>query len=171
MNLVLIGYRCTGKTSVGRMLAARLGLPFYDTDALIQEDTGRTIEQIVATEGWTGFRAVEKPAAARLALQENCVIALGGGAVLDPENVAVMKRDGRIVWLVADIATVTERMITDRETTPQRPPLQGRDSLMEATLILEERTPLYEEAADFVVDTCRGNIDQIVQEIIEGLQR
>jgi len=82
-----------------------------------------------------------------------------------------MKRDGRIVWLVADIATVTERMITDRETTPQRPPLQGRDSLMEATLILEERTPLYEEAADFVVDTCRGNIDQIVQEIIEGLQR
>ena len=166
MNLVLTGYRCTGKTSIGKRLAERLGLAFYDSDALIWDETGLTVQEIVETGDWPAFRAEEKKIIARLALQDNCVIALGGGAVLDPENVSTLKVNGRIVWLTADIGTILERMARDGASTAQRPPLEGTDSSREIILILEERTPLYEAAADLTVDTSHRGLDEIVEEIL-----
>lgn len=169
MNIVLIGYRCTGKTSVGKRLSKRLGLAFYDSDAIIQEETGQTVQEIVDAGGWPAFRAEEKKIISRLALQDNCVIALGGGAVLDPENMAAMKVNGRVIWLTADIRTILERMARDEATTAQRPPLNGRDRVLEATLVLEERTPLYEGAADLTIDTRNRDFNEIVEEIYKYL--
>ena len=166
MNIILIGYRCTGKTSVGKRLAACLNSAFYDTDALIQEETGKTIRQIVDEGGWRAFRDEEKKTVARLALQDNCVIALGGGAVLDPDNVEVLKVNGRIIWLMANIQTILERMAKDSGTDAQRPPLQGGDSAVEATLVLEERTPVYEAAADVALDTGEKSIDELVDKLM-----
>jgi len=165
-NIVLIGYRCTGKTSVGRKLAARLGMAFYDTDALVQEENERTIRQIVDMEGWAAFRAEEKKIISRLALQEKCVFALGGGAVMDPGNIEVMKCHGRLIWLLADLPTILQRMGQDDRSGAQRPPLQGRDSAEEVALILEARTPVYEAAADITVDTREKTIEEIVEEIV-----
>ncbi len=110
-NVVLTGYRCTGKTSVGRGLAARLRRPFFDTDDLVRERTGMSVRRIVAEQGWASFRAVEKAAIADLASVQGAVVALGGGAVLDPENVAAVKANGRVVWLVADAQTIVARMV------------------------------------------------------------
>lgn len=166
MNFVLIGYRCTGKTSVGKRLARLLGLAFYDSDAVIREETGRSVQEIVDAGGWPAFRAEEKKIVAQLALQDNCVIALGGGAVLDPENVAAIKANGRVIWLTADIRTILERMARDGASTEQRPPLKGMDSILETTLVLEERTPLYEGAADLTIDTSHRELDEIVDEIL-----
>jgi shikimate kinase len=167
MNIVLIGYRCSGKTSVGREVAARLGMAFYDTDALIQEENNRTIQEIVADGGWPAFRAEEKKVIARLALQDRCVIALGGGSVLDRENIEVMRVNGLIVWLKADIQTILDRMGNDAVTAAQRPPLLGQDSIRETTLVLEQRTPIYDAAADLTIDTKDGNPDEISGEIIK----
>jgi shikimate kinase len=169
MNLILIGYRCTGKTSVGKRLAGNLGMAFYDTDALIQEERNQTIQEIVASGGWTAFRAEEKKIIATLALQDNCVIALGGGAVLDPENMEVMKANGRVIWLMADSETILERMAKDHATTAQRPPLLGQDNVLETTLLLEQRTPLYRAAADRVIDTRGRNFNDIAGEILQWL--
>ena len=165
MNIVLIGYRCTGKTSVGMKLAARLGRAFHDTDQLIQERAGRTVREIVDADGWETFRAEERKTVAMLALQDGCVVALGGGAVLDQANVAAMKANGRVVWLMADLETILARMADDVETAGQRPPLQGRDSAEETALVLEERTPIYEAAADVAVNTEGRSVEEIVAEI------
>jgi shikimate kinase len=144
-----------------------MSLAFYDTDALIQEETGKTIRHIVDEGGWRAFRDEEKKTIARLALQDNCVIALGGGAVLDPDNVEALKVNGRIIWLTANIQTILERMAKDGATDAQRPPLQGGDSAVEATLVLEERTPIYEAAADVALDTGEKGIDELVDKLIQ----
>ncbi|MDQ5988088.1 MAG: Shikimate kinase [Syntrophus sp. SKADARSKE-3] len=166
MNIILMGYRCTGKTSVGKRLATCLNSAFYDTDALIQEETGKTIRQIVDEDGWRAFRTEEKKTIARLALQDNCVIALGGGAALDPENIEALKVNGRIIWMMANIETVLERMTKDATTDAQRPPLLGRNSAMEVILVLEERTPVYEAAADAALDTDERSIDELVDKLM-----
>ena len=101
MNFILIGYRASGKTSVGRRLADLLQRPFFDTDALIRQQTGMTVKEIVLAGGWPAFRDAEKTAVAGLAGQEAAVIALGGGAVLDPANVEVLKPRGLFIWLKA----------------------------------------------------------------------
>ena len=163
----MIGYRCSGKTSVGKRLAAKLGMAFYDSDALIQEEDGKTVQEIVESGGWTCFRMKEKEVIAKLALQDNCVIALGGGAVLDRENVETMKINGRVIWLSADIHTIMDRMARDEATARQRPPLLGRDNIQETALLLEERTPLYRAAADLIIDTKDRMIDDVVEMIIQ----
>ncbi len=170
MNIVLIGYRCTGKTSIGKRLAARLGMAFYDSDAMIQEENGKTVQEIVTAGGWALFRAEERKIIAGLALQDRCVIALGGGAVLDRENLEAMKINGRILWLTADIDTILDRMAKDDATSPQRPPLLGCDNITETTLLLEERTPIYQAAADLVIDTHGRMVDDIVDLIIQSTE-
>jgi shikimate kinase len=166
MNIVLIGYRCSGKTSVGKRLAAMLGLSFYDADVLIQEQNGQTIREIVASGGWTLFRSLEKKVIAELSLRNQCVIALGGGAILDPDNIKALKINGRFIWLVANIQTIVTRMTGDEATAIQRPPLLGRDSLQEINLLLEQREPFYRAAADMIIDTQGMTIDDVAERIL-----
>ena len=106
MNIILTGYRCTGKSSAGRRLSARLGRPLFDTDDLILHRTGKTVEQIVAAGGWPAFRDAERAVIRNLSLLDGGVIATGGGALMDPRNVAYLRGNGLFVWLMADPATI-----------------------------------------------------------------
>ena len=169
MNIVLIGYRGTGKTSVGVALSKRLGKDFCDTDDYIEEKAKREIKDMVATEGWDFFRAREKEAIREVSSAENCVIAAGGGAVLDEGNVENLKKEGVIVLLEATTQTILERMQYDKRTEQQRPSLTGKDPYEEIEEVLESRMPVYQRVMDFAVDTTSKSIDQVVDEIVQKL--
>lgn len=165
MNRVLIGYRGAGKSAVGRRLADRLGFVFYDTDELIEEDGGRTIQEMVSTKGWEYFRECEKAVIRELSGIDAAVIATGGGAVLDTENVALLKRNGSLIWLIADPQTLITRMQADQDGRKRRPSLTGGDHAGETAALMAARTPYYRAAADWSLDTSGKTIGQLVDEI------
>lgn len=168
-NIVLIGYRCTGKTSVGKKIAEMLKIPFYDTDDLIKKETGTAIMELVAKNGWPFFRAKEREVIARLAELQGSVLALGGGAVRDVRNIDRLKRNGVLVWLRADIKTIAARMGCDPGSIEQRPSLTGSDPVAEIEDVLRQRLPDYEKAADFSIDTSTLDIDAVAGRIREWL--
>lgn len=161
MNIILIGYRCTGKTTIGRRVAENLGIPFYDTDALVERQTDKTILEIIEKGGWQAFRHEEKAVIRKLAAVDGCVIALGGGAILDEANVRNLKPEGLFLWLVADAASIIQRMKNDGKSKSQRPSLSQLGIYEEVDSMLAEREPLYQSTADMTVDT----IDRTVQDI------
>ena len=163
MNVVLIGYRCTGKTTIGKRIAENLGIPFYDTDELVKRQTGRTILEIIEKGGWQAFRQEEKAVIQKLAGLDGCVIALGGGAILDEANVRNLKPGGLFIWLVADAASIIRRLNSDGKSKSQRPPLSELGIYEEVDSMLAEREPLYQSTADMTVDTK----DRTVQDIAE----
>jgi shikimate kinase len=169
MKIILIGYRCTGKTSVGKKIAEHLGIPFYDTDDLIQRHANKTIREIVEKEGWDAFRAEEKATIKKLSSLTEVVIAAGGGAIMDAENRKTLKRNGMCIWLTADVRTIVARMRNDRASTAQRPPLSDSDVEQETARILKTREPVYQESADCIVDTEGKEIDAVVDEICSAL--
>jgi shikimate kinase len=171
MNIVLIGYRGTGKTVVGRALSERLGRAFFDADVYIEEKAGRTIKDMVATEGWPFFRAREKEAIRDLSAMKNCVIASGGGAVMDSDNVACLRENSSFVLLKANIQTMVERIQADEATSEQRPNLLGGDIYEETETVLRQRMPVYEGVADLSVDTSNITIDEVVEKIVQHLMK
>lgn len=165
MKIILIGYRCTGKTSVGKKIAEQLGIHFYDTDELIQRHANKTIREIVEREGWEAFRAEERATIKKLSSLTEGVIAAGGGAIMDAENRKALKRNGMCIWLTADVRTIVARMRNDRASTAQRPPLSDGDVERETAQILKTREPVYQELADCIVDTAGKGVDAVVDEI------
>lgn len=161
-NVVLIGFMGVGKTSVGEELARRLGWPFYDTDALIQQRTGRTIPEIFRLHGERAFRAVEREVVAEVSRISPAVIACGGGVALDPANVAELRQRGRIVLLEADLPEVLDRVGAARS----RPLLQD-DPARRASDLLAERSPRYRAVADLVVDTTGLRVPEVAQRVLE----
>ncbi|MEN6342154.1 MAG: shikimate kinase [Methanospirillum sp.] len=151
MKVVLTGYRGTGKSTVGRLVADRLGLPFLDTDALVEARAGRSVPAIFAADGEEGFRALERAVCAELAAVEG-VIATGGGAVLDPANVAALRRNGRVVLLEGPPEELAARCAgSDRPALTALPPLD------EIRTVLAARHGAYRAAADHCVWTgCRS---------------
>lgn len=170
MNLYLIGYRCTGKTTVGQALARRLDWPFYDTDRMLVESAGSSIDQMVASRGWPFFREQERHALETVAARDCQVVATGGGIVLDGRNIAVMKKTGTVVWLTAGRKTIEVRMRADAATDGNRPPLTGQGLMDEIEAVLSERRPLYEKAADVTIDTDGETIETIGDRIIAGFR-
>lgn len=166
MRLVLIGYRCTGKTSVGKRVAERLGLPFYDTDELVQQGVGKSIRELVAASGWGEFRRLEREVIQGLPQGEG-VVAAGGGAVLDPRNRVALKEKGVCIWLVADVGTIVARMKRDEKSGEQRPALTGANLEAETTDLLAARRPFYASLADFTLDTTEKSIDAIAEEVCQ----
>ena len=166
MNVVLIGYRACGKTTVGRALAERMGRPFLDTDALIRERAGKSIRELVTAGGWPAFRRAERACIRQIAHRDNLVISLGGGAVLDRRNVADLKRRGVFFWLTADAATIRKRLEQAPESKDQRPSLSGGDAGAEIESLLREREPVYRGVADGVVDTSRLTVAEVAGEIM-----
>jgi len=169
MNIVLIGYRCSGKTLAGRLLARDLERNFLDTDHLIEVKTGIPIPSYVSRYGWGNFRGVEREVVQAAASEESSVIATGGGTVMDPENVTNLKRNGWMVWLVAGAAVIRERMTRARQQGCPRPPLSGTDPLEEVKAILLERTPVYERSSDWTVSTDGQSAREVEQAIIKAL--
>jgi shikimate kinase len=171
MNIVLIGYRASGKTSAGRELARFLGRPFFDSDRMIFAKTGRTIPEIVEASGWKAFREVEKTVIAELSGLDEAVIALGGGAVMDPENVAMLGERGRFVWLQADARVLAHRMGKEQNGVAQRPSLTGAGTLAEIEEVLAKRLPVYGAVAHVVVDTAGKDLAGIAAEIARRLEK
>jgi shikimate kinase len=165
MQVILIGYRCTGKTSVGKILAGWLGMPFFDTDELIEARAGKTIPVIVADGGWETFRALERQAIEEICAYADCVIAPGGGAVMDRVNGEIMKRRGFLVWLRADEKTIMRRMEADGAGGKERPALLGNDPCEEVARVLREREPAYRAAADWSIETTGKEPESIAAEI------
>ena len=169
MNVILIGYRGSGKTSVGRLLAEKLGLRFVDTDVLIVERAGKTIKEIFAGEGEAGFRDRESAVISDVCKQDGQVIASGGGAILRPQNVTAMEAAGTIVWLEADAETLFARINADAGTTANRPNLTSTGGLEEVRHILAHRTPIYEAAADLAINVAKLSPTEIVAKIAADL--
>jgi len=171
MNIFLIGYRCTGKTTVGRSLAKRLERLFFDTDLELVKEQGIKIPEIVGKKGWAAFRDIEKRVIQCACERDNQVVATGGGAVLDEENVKRMKERGVLVWLRADIKTIEKRIIEDNTTQDFRPALTSKGSVEEIRETLLARNPFYERAMDFFVDTDSMDIEAVSDRIIQNLKK
>ena len=161
MTIFLIGPRGSGKTTVGKLLAKRLGLPFQDTDRLACERAGCSIAELVEREGWPAFRALESACLADAAT--GGVVATGGGAALDPENRKYMRDNGRVLYLHVPLNVLTERLERNL-SAGNRPSLTGRDPVEELAAIVAEREPLYLETAHHVVDADLP-LEQLVQEL------
>jgi shikimate kinase len=146
-NIVLIGYRAVGKSTVGELVARRLGRPFADLDAILAQEAGEAIPDLVAREGWPEFRRQEKALVRRFASRQGMVLATGGGVVLDAENVARLQATGKLIWLKASPATIKARLSRDRQQTADRPGLTPKGTLDEVDEVLAAREPLYAAAA------------------------
>lgn len=169
MNIFLIGYRCTGKTTVGREIARRTGLRFVDADAWLVTEAGVTIAEIVSKSGWDAFRKIETSVLARIAASDNQVVATGGGVVLDAQNRALMKARGVAVWLCASPETVYNRMIADKHSLEQRPALTDQNLRDEITDTLAARHALYAAAMTLRVDTDGKSIETICDLILSSI--
>jgi shikimate kinase len=161
---VLVGAPGAGKTTVGRELAEHLGVDFIDVDAVIAQESGKSIPDIFIEDGEAQFRRLEKDAVLMILGEASGVVSLGGGAVIDPEVRAALA-DHRVVWLRVSAAQAASRV----GLTGARPLLMGN---VRGTLIalLEERTPLYDEVAQIVVDTDDRSIADIVADIVANLE-
>ncbi len=163
MNIVLIGYRGTGKSTVGRLLAARLGRELVSTDAEIVKRAQRAIPEIVAQQGWDYFRDLESDICQELSSRDHLVIDTGGGAILRPQNIEALKKNGTAFWLTASVETIVKRIGSDN----QRPSLTGTKSFVdEIQDVLQERMPKYQAAADHVIETDNRSINQLVETML-----
>jgi shikimate kinase len=163
-TIVLVGLMGAGKTKIGRRLAARLGLPFFDSDAEIETAAGETIEEIFRNRGEAVFRDGERRVIARLLQKPPHVLATGGGAFMDPATRAAIARRGVSVWLRADLDVLLARV----SRRNNRPLLQERDPRAVLAGLIERRHPIYAEA-DLVVDSGEGALEQTVSRVIAEL--
>ena len=170
MHIVLIGYRGAGKSAVGKRLADKLSLPFYDTDELVERGAGRSIRDIVADKGWTYFRKIEREIVRKLAHMQRGVVATGGGTVMDEGSCDILKKHGSLIWLRADVMTMVERMRNDGTSEERRPSFLDDDICRETEDVLKERLPVYGRLADFSLDTTHKDIDEIVNAVCESLK-
>jgi len=148
----LIGSRGTGKTTIARLLAERLGWQALDADTLLEARYGRSIRQIFAEEGEAGFRAKEAALLPELCRKREHVIATGGGIILRPANREMLRTAGTVVWLTASAETLWQRIEKDTATAERRPNLTG-GGLAEVEELLRFREPLYRECSHFTVST------------------
>lgn len=148
-NVVLVGPMGSGKSHVGRLLAARLGLAFVDADAQVETEAGMPIPAIFAAEGEAGFRARESKALTDTLARGGQVVATGGGAVLDAGNRAAMRTAGRVVYLQVEAAEQLRRLAGDSG----RPLLAVADRAQRLAELQAQREPLYRDVADLVFET------------------
>lgn len=165
-NIILIGFMGTGKSSLGRQLARRLGYRFVDTDSAIEEVTGKTVEQIFRKDGEIRFRSEESLLARKLAVQSRLVVATGGGTVLNQDIVKELNKNGVLIGLHCDPEIVMQRL-----KNKKRRPLLRRGDLRENVLrLLREREGVY-DVADFTVDTGKLSFNQALEEIYQYLKQ
>lgn len=169
-RITLIGYRGCGKSSVAALLGRRLGIPWRDADAVLEERVGHSIAALVGSRGEPAFRDLEASLLADLLDGEPCVLATGGGVVLRPANRQLLRQRGRpVVWLTATAEAVRARLAADPTTAARRPALSGADPLAEVAAALLDREPLYRECADAVFDTTVEPPERLADAIVSWL--
>jgi shikimate kinase len=168
MNIVLIGYRGTGKSVVGELLALHLGMRCVGMDAKIVDRAGMSIPEIVERFGWTEFRNLESETALELSGLDNIVIDTGGGVIERPENIEALKNNARIFWLKASVDIIVSRIQKDT----QRPALtDGKTFTEEVAEVLEQRIPKYKSAAQYEIDTDALTPEQVAERIIGIIEK
>lgn len=160
-NIVLVGFMGTGKTTVGTIVAARLGMRFVDMDVVIEQREGRRIAQIFADSGEPYFRSLERALARELSGQAGLVIGTGGGIVLNAENIRDLGTTGVVICLTADPATIARRVAGNSD----RPLLAGDDAMARIVRILGERAALYGAIADRI-DTAPLSPEQVADRVV-----
>lgn len=166
-SVFLIGYRGTGKTTIARKLASRLGCEYTDADDEIEKRAGKSIAAIFADAGEAAFRELESEVVADLCKLKRHVVALGGGAVSSEVNRAAVRSAGQVIWLKASAETLADRLAGDESTPSRRPNLTDRGGLSEIETVLAVREPVYRECASFEIDTEAKTPAAIVDEIID----
>jgi shikimate kinase len=156
----------SGKSTVGRQLARRLGLPFFDSDPLIEQRLGCSIREYFAQEGEAAFRDVEEQVLRDLSAGPTAVVATGGGAVVRPATREALRSAGKVIYLRSTPEELYRRVRHDR----QRPLLQVDDPLARLRALHAERDPLYREAAHFNIETGRPSVPTLVNMILMQLE-
>ncbi len=163
-KIVLTGFMATGKTAVGLLLAKKLGLPFLDTDELIEQKAGKSIPEIFAIEGEDHFRFLERDTISRLAELEDCIISTGGGAIVDQENLKALKNKGVVICLTASPEVILNRV----GNTVHRPLLHHPEPLRRIEELLYSRLPFYSRA-DFLIDTSNATTEEVASRVLSLL--
>lgn len=167
-NIILIGYRGCGKTTVGTILSRELGRPFVDMDLVIEGKYGLCLAEVIERFGWEHFRKEEKAQILRFSQRLGLVVATGGGVVLDPENVCLLRASGWVFLLWASPEEIVKRLAADPQPS-RRPPLKG-SLLEEVHEVLREREAKYREAAHFVVESSGRSPEEVAREILRRLK-
>ncbi len=162
-NIALIGFMGAGKSAAGKILAEKLNKTLVDTDSIIESQSRKSIAQIFSEDGESTFRKIESEVIKKVAAGKNQVIACGGGAVLNTDNVNNLKRDSIIIWLTASPEVIERRTTLDGEG---RPLLKGKKTVDEIKCLLQSREPYYESAADIKIDTSELNLNSLIEQII-----
>lgn len=166
MNIVLIGMRGSGKTTIGKILAQKMGRELVEMDELITRKAGLSIPEIVEKHSWEKFRDIEEEITSEVAARNNIINASGGGIVTREKNIAKLKKQGVLVWLQADVDTLLNRIGENAD----RPPLvEGRSRREDMELTLKERANLYQQAADLTVNTENKTPEEVADLIINLL--
>jgi len=171
VNLVLVGLRASGKSTVGRLLAEQLSRDFLDTDQMIVDEAGMSVRAIFAVEGETGFRRREREAVRRAMETDGAIVAVGGGALADAENRARLRANGRIVWLRASVEALWRRMQDDPATNANRPDLTAAGGIEEIRRLAKVREATYREAAALIVETDGRETSAVAGDVREWLMR
>jgi shikimate kinase len=171
MNIFLIGFRCTGKTTVGRIIANKLHMEFIDADDELVKQQKMPISEIVDKHGWAYFRQKESEIIKKIASMNNQLVATGGGVILNNDNVDYMKKSGTIIWLKATPETVKNRILQDEKTEQSRPSLTSKGLIDEIEETIKTRTPLYQAAMEFCIDTDNVQIEEVVSKVLEKLEK
>lgn len=164
-NVVLCGFMATGKSSVGKRLAALLNRDFLDLDALIEAEAGMPISRIFSLKGEPAFRELESRMVARVADRSGCVIAAGGGTILNPENLRRLKCNGVVITLEADAETILSRIGAGDD----RPLLRVEDKREQIRTLMEQRKQAY-AGADFVIDTSSLSVEEVSRLLADRLR-
>ncbi|AEF44094.1 shikimate kinase AroL [Serratia plymuthica] len=167
-TIFMVGARGAGKTTVGSALAQTMGYHFTDTDLFMQQTTQMSVAEMVAHEGWLGFRRRES-IALQTVTQPSTVVATGGGMILAEENRRFMRQHGTVIYLRSPADVLAQRL-EEYPQDAQRPTLTGRPIAEEMLEVLAAREALYQEAAHFVMDGT-GSPQQVVEQILSALQR
>ena len=163
MNIVLVGYRGTGKSTVARMLSKKLIMPVFNMDDEITKKAGMSIPQIVEKFGWNKFRDLESEIAKQVSNLDNHIIDTGGGVILRDKNVVNLRKNSKVFWLKADITTIAKRI----KHGTHRPSLtDGKSFVGEIEEVLAQRREKYKKAADYIIDTSKLFPSDVAGEIV-----
>lgn len=171
MIVSLIGYRGSGKSSVGQHLAQQLAWPFADSDDEVEQAAGARIADIFVKQGEAAFRRMEAECIAHLLQRDSLILSLGGGAVLRDDTAQAVMAHGPVVWLRCDVEILLQRVAADSETAARRPSLTNLPARQELERLMHVREPIYARCATWQVESGRRSPHEIAHEIAERVRQ